>query len=133
MESVRPTGRPIKLRVRSWKNNIRPDKDARKMLWTFRSFFTGRSPAYSGLQRVGRQQAQCSCPWERGGELVGVCSVCTTCRRGKLSRHEQLVLANVLRQDVAYCLTSLATPCQCIDTTRMAIDCATTLPLTVFI
>ena len=55
------------------------------------SFFSGRSPAYSGLQRVGRQQAQCTCPWERGGELVGVCSVCTTCRRGGLSRHEQLV------------------------------------------
>jgi len=41
-----------------------------------RSFFSGRSPAYSGLQRAGRQQAQCACPWERGGELVGVCSVC---------------------------------------------------------
>ena len=26
-----------------------------------------------------------------------------------------------------------ATPCQCIDTTRNAVDCATTLPLTVFI
>ena len=52
------------------------------------SFFAGRSPAYSGLQRVGRQQAQCACTWERGGELVGVC---VTCRTGGLSRHEQLV------------------------------------------
>ena len=51
-------------------------------------FFSGRSPAYSGLQRVGRQQAQCACPWERGGELVGVCSVCATCRGGGLSRRE---------------------------------------------
>jgi len=56
-----------------------------------RSFFTGRSPAYSELQRVGRQQAQCACPRERGGELVVVCSVCATCRKGGLSSHEQLV------------------------------------------
>ena len=34
---------------------------------------------------------QCACPWERGGKLVGVCSVCATCRRGGLSRREQLV------------------------------------------
>jgi len=38
------------------------------------SFFSGRSPAYSGLQHVGHQQAQCTCPWGTGGELVGVCS-----------------------------------------------------------
>ena len=31
----------------------------------------GRSPAYSGLQHVGRQQAQCTCPWrEEGNWLV---------------------------------------------------------------
>jgi len=73
-------------------------------------FFVGRSPVYSGLQRVGRQQAQCACPWERGGELVGVCSVCAMCRRGGISRHEQLVRYLLMRphQGVAYCLTSLA-------------------------
>jgi len=41
-----------------------------------RSFFAGRSSAYSRTQRVDRQQAQCACPRERGWELVGVCSVC---------------------------------------------------------
>jgi len=48
-------------------------------------------------QRVGRHQAQCAWPRDRGGELVGVCSVCATCRKGRLSRREQLcrVLANV--------------------------------------
>jgi len=30
-------------------------------------------------------------PTERGGELVGVCSVCAKCREGRLSRREQLV------------------------------------------
>jgi len=29
--------------------------------------------------------------------------------------------------------TKGSSPCQCVDTTRKAIDCATTLPLTVFI
>jgi len=53
-----------------------------------RSFSAGRSRAYSGLQCVGRQQAQCACPWERWGELVGVCA---TCGRGGISRREQLV------------------------------------------
>ena len=53
-----------------------------------RSFFAGSSLAYSGLQRVGRQQAQCACPRERGGELVGVCSVWATCRKDGLSRRE---------------------------------------------
>ena len=54
------------------------------------SFFAGRSPAYSELQCVGCQQAQLidACPRERGGELVGVCSVCATCRRGGKSRRE---------------------------------------------
>ena len=75
-----------------------------------RSFFAGRSPAYSGLQLIGRQQAQCACPWQRGGELVGVCSVCATCRRGRLSRHEQLVryLLHAPRQGMVYCPTRLA-------------------------
>ena len=59
-------------------------------------FFSGRSPAYSGLQHVGRQQAQCACPWERG-ELVGVCSVCSTCGRGGISRCEQLVRYLLMR------------------------------------
>jgi len=59
------------------------------------SFFSDRNPAYSGLQRVGRQQAQCGCPWERRG--IGVCSVCATCRRGRLSRHEQLVQYLLMR------------------------------------
>jgi len=27
-------------------------------------------------------------PRERGGELVGVCSVCATCRKGRFSRRE---------------------------------------------
>jgi len=75
-----------------------------------RLFFAGRSPAYSGLQRVGCQQSQCACHWERGGELVGVCSVC---RRGGLSRHKELVryLLHAPRQGVVYCLTSLAGSC----------------------
>jgi len=69
------------------------------MLWRsfIHSFFSRRSPAYSGLQRVDRQQAQCTCPWERGGELIGVCSVWATCRRGGFSRHEQLVRYLLMR------------------------------------
>jgi len=43
---------------------------------------------FSGVQRIGRQQAQCACPWEREGELVGVCSVCATCKTGTISRRE---------------------------------------------
>jgi len=54
-----------------------------------------------------RQQAQCAYPWERGGELVGVCA---TCRKDGLIRREQLVRCLLItpHQGVAYCLTSLA-------------------------
>jgi len=38
-----------------------------------------------------------------------------------------------LRRTLTYLLTYLLTPCQYIDTTRKAIDGATTLPLKVFI
>jgi len=34
---------------------------------------------------------------EEGRELVGVCSVCATCRRGGLSRNEQLVRYLLMR------------------------------------
>jgi len=33
-EGVRPRGRPKKLGVTLWKKIVRPDKCARKMLWT---------------------------------------------------------------------------------------------------
>jgi len=69
-----------------------------KPCWRFvHSFFLGRSPAYSGLQRVAHQQAQCACPWATGGELVGVWCVWGTCSRGGLSRHEQLVRYLLMR------------------------------------
>jgi len=49
-------------------------------------------------------------PRERGGELVGVCSVGAMCREGRLSRREQLVryLLIAPRHGMAYYLTSLA-------------------------
>ena len=67
-----------------------------------RLFFVGISPAYSGLQRLWTPVRRPSAgpmrlPRERGGELVGVCSVCATCRRGGLSRREQLVRYLLMR------------------------------------
>jgi len=54
-----------------------------------RSLWAGVQPTLdSSAWAVSRPNALAR---ERGGELVGVCGVCATCRRGGLSRHEQLV------------------------------------------
>jgi len=40
--------------------------------------------------------------------VVGVCSVCVTCRRGGLSRHEQLIRYLLMRPIKAWLTVSLA-------------------------
>jgi len=52
---------------------------------------TARDAAYSGPQRCDLMLAQCASPG-RGGELVGVCDVCATCKvKDGLSGSKQVV------------------------------------------
>jgi len=59
-------------------------------LFVYLFVITGKGPAYSEPLHWDHIAVQCACPG-RGGELVGVCDVCVTCREGRLSRSEQLV------------------------------------------
>jgi len=78
--------------------------------WMSSSFSADRSPAYSETPAHRPSIGTVRMPMERGRELVGVCGMCATCGRGRLSRHV-CSLSGIYYsacQGVAYCLTSLA-------------------------